>query len=68
MQIETYNVIHHDGILTGLTVKTATIYFTLFGKRCRINLWLYPKSYNRAEGLWVREMVESCKRMEREEE
>ena len=67
MNIETCNVIHHDGILTGLTVKTALIYFTLLGKKCRISLWLYPKSYNRAEGLWVRSMVEMSKREERED-
>ena len=68
MNIETCNVIHHDGILTGLTVKTAIIYFTFLGKKCSIDLWLYPKSYNRAEGLFVRSMVEMSKREEREEE
>jgi hypothetical protein len=51
MQIETLNVIHHDGILTGLTVKTAIIYFTFLGKERRISLWLYPMDYDRAEGI-----------------
>lgn len=68
MKFNTMNVIHHDGILTGLTVKTATIYFTLFGKSVSLSIWLYPMKYDRAEGLWVRGLVESCKRMEREEE
>jgi len=67
MSIETYNVIHHDGILTGLTIKTATIRFTLFGKYVRLSLWLYPMGYNRTDGLFVRSMVEMSKKEEREE-
>jgi hypothetical protein len=61
------NIIYTDGILTGLTLKQYRMLFAvrLFGKvymkKLVVPLWIL--SYNRAEGLRIRGLVEASKKM-----
>lgn len=54
-----YNLIYTEGWRTGLTVKCYR--FFIFGRTFRVVL--FPISYNRAEGITVREYTEQLRKV-----
>lgn len=57
------NVIHTEGIRTGLTVKYLHLTFIMKNKVKRTSIPLWILSYNRKVGLQVREMSERLEKL-----